>query len=204
MLFVPVANSAEHHLMFHYHGEVCQNVFHTHKGDPYETVDLIAAATVFKDWWLEWMQARLPTQLTFDRIESFSLEAFNAPSSTVIEDLPAAGTNSSAIPLPNNVTFAVKWITGLRGRSYRGRTFSLGVTEDQRSGNSLQPTALTGYLIAYGALITALDVAGHPLAVVSKVTLGSPRVAGIATEIIGLSIDDTLDSQRRRLPGRGS
>ena len=118
------------------------------------------------------------------------------------EDLPAAGTDLS-LPLPNNVAIAVHWGTGLIGRSRHGRTFQGGITQNSVDGNTyLQATNLQ---TAYDNLRTALDniTLNVEFSVVSFVSNKAWRTTPLITPISGVAVENTLDSMRRRLPGRG-
>jgi len=60
-------------------------------------------------------------------------------------------------------------------------------------------------LDAFTQLITQSNVAGIPFVVVSKKSGGLPRAIGLSTPVQqSVIVDNILDSQRRRLPGRGS
>jgi hypothetical protein len=118
--------------------------------------------------------------------------------------LPLIGTNASP-QLPNNVTVAVKWSTGFAGRSFRGRTYHIGMPENSTVSNQVSAGPLADLNTAYAALIgvpPATD-ASMTLVVVSKFHANAPRLAGVTTPILARSINPTIDSQRRRLPERG-
>lgn len=125
--------------------------------------------------------------------------------------LPTTGGNNTT-GYPNNVTLAVKWGTGLAGRSFRGRTYHIGLVITQVDTNdNVVASELNAIVGAYDALRTALDNAtlGVEMVVVSRYSgvdanhKPIPRVTGITTPISGVSADPVTDSQRRRLPGRG-
>lgn len=116
--------------------------------------------------------------------------------------LPLAGTGGS-VQLPNNVTLCIKWTTENRGRSFRGRTYHVGLTESQVTDNEVVAVAMGQFTTAYGALLTDLATAGWPLVIASRYANNQPRITGVATLVTGFSIDPFIDSQRRRLPGRG-
>lgn len=203
MQFVPVPNAGEFHLIFEYAGQICQNVVHASHGvNPFTEVTLAAVCTSISDWWNTEMKAAVNDSLTLQRIEAFALDSQSAPAIVSVDGLPLTGTNAGDA-FPNNVTCAVKWSTGLRGRSYRGRTYHLGLCRTQADGNILQSGFITTMAGIYAALKTAIESSGDTMVVVSRFHNKAPRTTGIATEIIGVSIDQVLDSQRRRLPGRG-
>jgi hypothetical protein len=116
--------------------------------------------------------------------------------------LPITGTNSNA-GCSNNVTLAVKWQTGYAGRSYRGRTYFIGLTENNVTGDTVAGAYASGLQGAFEQLMSDLDGAGFGMGVLSRYHNNAPRTAGVLTPITSVSVDTVIDSQRRRLQGRG-
>jgi hypothetical protein len=122
---------------------------------------------------------------------------------------PAEEGGNVVAGLPNNVTAAIKFLTGFTGRSNRGRNYFIGLGENQATGNTLSDSAqsaiqaafeaLGGYLVGLGAdhvvasLYSGVDSEGHPI----------PRSAGVVHSVTQYAMDNLLDSMRRRLTGRG-
>jgi hypothetical protein len=203
MIFVPVDKTGEYHMIFSQDGQVVQNVFHVHFDEAPNAESLADAAGVLKDWWDTELRPSCATNLSLQRIEGVDLSTQDGTAVVYAGGLPLTGGATGATPFPNHVTFAVKWGTAFRGRSYRGRTYHLGLTENSVTGNTIGGASLTTFLAAYGALIEALSTAGYELVVASKFHNKGPRTLGVATPVLSCSIDPTVDSQRRRLPGRG-
>lgn len=205
MAFIPVPNAGEFHLIFSYDGQICENVFHGVRDGGYDAPALTTALNNIIAWWLDQMRAHVAPTLILLRGEAFALDTEGSPA-IVIEHspLPAPGTKVTE-QLPNNVTLSVKWTTPFRGRSFRGRTYHLGLCEDQVTNNLMHSDTLAVLDAAYGQLQIAMSGSGPgQLAVVSRFHNKAPRVAGIATPITGRILEPTIDSQRRRLPGRGT
>lgn len=108
--------------------------------------------------------------------------------------------------LPNESSFCVSLRTNSRGRSARGRWFMPPPDEAARLGiNHVTATYATAAVAALQTLMNALDTAGFAMVVVQftsnkvKLTTGVPR-----RYLSAVSVDDLLDSQRRRKPGNGS
>ncbi len=108
--------------------------------------------------------------------------------------------------LPLSVTAAIKWSSGLAGRSYRGRTYHIGLVPGHANGNQLQTGHAVTLQAMYAALITKLNagLVVDKLVVVSRCNGGVWRTNAITTPIASASVDINLDSQRRRLTGRGN
>lgn len=120
----------------------------------------------------------------------------------------ASGTAGGAIVAsdPNNVTLAVSFRSGVTGRSFRGRNYVPGLPGSAISNNRVSATLANNIAGAYEILMGTDAVAtGFTWGVISRRTNNAPRVAGIVTPITQVVIVDTVvDSQRRRLPGRGA
>jgi hypothetical protein len=103
------------------------------------------------------------------------------------------------------VTIAVSWRTGITGRSFRGRTYHLGLSEAQYVGSTLEVTPAGLILTAYDALLTTINaISGNQMGVLSRYADKAPRVNGLLTPISNVEfVDLVLDSQRRRLPLHG-
>ncbi len=106
------------------------------------------------------------------------------------------GTNTGT-ELPANDTIAVSWRTGKAGRAQRGRFYAMGVPEeDVGGGDTITSAAQIAFAVLAQDLLTRLAAAGLKLVIFH-------RLLGTYTPIISVIVDSLLDSQRRRLPGRG-
>jgi hypothetical protein len=127
-----------------------------------------------------------------------------------------SGLNGAVIgdAMPGNVALAIKAVTGLTGRSYRGRTYLAGFTDAQVNGNEVYDGVRASIIATFNNWRTSILALGYAPVVVSKYTgytvdpvrvkkIPTPRAAGIATPIVVYSANVQLDSQRRRLQGRG-
>lgn len=206
MTFVPVPQVAQVEVVFNYANQITENVYHVLGTLAFDASDLAALAGEFETWWKASLRTKHTPNCTLVNIKA---RAMDDPTSPAIEHgvtVDNAGTRGGTA-LPNNVAIAVKWITGLSGRSFRGRTYHQGLSSSDilsGSSNVMDPTALGALQVGYQALISVAFTNGGQLVVVSKTHDKAPRATGVATPIIGCTIDSTLDSQRRRLPGRGS
>jgi len=155
------------------------------------------------DWWSNYLKV-----LQVNTVQLFMLRYTDLTTQTsggieYTTGLPIAGTYADDQGMPSNVTVAVKWTTGLRGRSYRGRTYHIGTPRAEIEGN-LIATDYRGDLVqAYGTLINRFTQTGGQMVVASRQNNGVIRTTGVSTPITAVSVEHTVDSQRRRLPGRG-
>lgn len=205
MAFIPVPDTVEVRMQYSYDGQQVENVFHVHQDGEWTVSQMQAIATVFVDLFDDELDTFAAATLTLNRVLVRDLTTSSGLAIEWTTGLPLSGLSPSP-QLPNNVTAAVKWTTGLAGRSFRGRTYHLGLCENSVTANELVSTLPADLESAYATLITNIPAAvtGAALVVVSKYHLGAPRTTGITTDIIAVSVDPVVDSQRRRLPGRGA
>jgi hypothetical protein len=204
MAFVPFTRTIKIEPVFTYGSQICENVFHFILSfDPTPEAGETLAALV-KDWWTNNMIDLVAPELILTKVKWSIMEAEDDPAGEDAGGLPVSGTGASP-QLPNNVTCVVRWATGLRGRSHRGRTYHLGLMESQVQGNTLLPSVVSDLTIEYLKL-KEFQVIGAPatLAVASRIADGVERTQGVITPVTSVFIDAIVDSQRRRLPGRGA
>jgi hypothetical protein len=190
-------------MLFDWSGQTCVNVYHIYSESPLDSVARLSLAAAFVDWWDDELKAEVSSTVSLERVTVQGLDAETDPMSEYTTGLPLQAT-SAAASAPNNCTFAVQWRTALSGRSYRGRTFHVGLTTTKYSSNLLTVPNQSTFTAAYGQLISDVTTEGYTLSVVSRYHNGTQRPSGIHTQIASVFVDRTLDSMRRRLPGRGS
>src|SRR3954454_8148364 len=206
MPFQPVPETAEFRMQYTLQGQRCENVFHVRNQGAWDAAKLNEIAGTFAGWWTTIGKAQMHNSVTLQRVVGKDISAENGIGVEYTQGLPATGTLAGN-PLPNNCALAVKWGTGISGRGFRGRTFHFGMTSEQLdpTRNAVQAGVQTAIRSAYDALRTALDNAtlGVEFVVVSRWYNKVLRMPAITTPISGVSVEPTIDSMRRRLPGRG-
>jgi len=115
-------------------------------------------------------------------------------------DLPVPGASAHA-SVPNQVSATITWLTGIVGRSFRGRTYLVGL--DSSLVDSGQKALTSGgqalLQTTWDGLREAFETAGHALQVVSLFSGGVPRTEGVTTPIVSGRMNFPLATQRRRL-----
>lgn len=110
--------------------------------------------------------------------------------------------------LPLNVTLAVKFATGLAGRGRQGRVYWPAMPASWVTNNFVNGTNPTDIADAYSDFITAITTSvGNECdhVVVHSVENGVPLNPRTTSQVTDVLVGDTVvDSQRRRLPGRGA
>lgn len=205
MPHIPIPNGIRVCLNYTNAGELACNVFHVEGPSDPTLADLTTIAEEFVAWWNANMKPLTSAATSLQSVEVTDVTADGQEGIEYTTGLPLAGTASGA-NLPNNVTVATKLTSGLTGRSRRGRSYFVGLTDNALNTGSQTLTttfqaALTG---AFQELIEQLVVAGFQLAVASLWSNGVPRTTGLLTPIINAEVNPTVDSQRRRLPERGA
>lgn len=187
-------------------GQQCENRTFFLRDGTISPTNLAELAEALSDWWVANLEAITGTHVTLREVYAVDLTTETSPTATHTET-PAPAGDYTGTPLPNNVTLAVSFRTPGRGRSSRGRWYVVGLTETSLSstlGQTVNVTYAAGVLDAFVALDAALPI-GWTHVVCSFYTEGAPRSAGVAIPITNYLLTDlTIDSQRRRLPGRGA
>lgn len=199
-VYVPADKTAELSMLYFTGGEKAENVFHV-LGTAEWTYTLLgtlaAAAAAYETASFRTLRSS-STELI--QVTATDLSSQTGPSYIDALGAPIVGTESGS--LPNNVTIAIKHNTLLRGRSFRGRTFWIGLWPSAVEGQQVIGTILSQLLGSMNGFNAALaGTNGGQLAVVSRRHNNAPRGAAVVTPVDHFSIESTVDSQRRRLPG---
>jgi len=101
--------------------------------------------------------------------------------------------------LPANCSLAVKLTTGVVGRSRRGRIFITGLSDASATGSVLTATAAS----QIQSLVNGIFLYHGPAACPVNWVVASRKDLALYT-ITGSSFNTVMDSQRRRLPTRGT
>lgn len=192
-------------LQFRQDGQVLNNVMHFVDPSGVQPPDPTELASRVALWWITWIRTFVSNLVLLEQVICTDLSEGAEPGAVYTTGLPENGSNAAA-PLPNNVTVVMSLRTALRGRSYRGRVYHIGLTESQVVGNTVDPALMTSLRANYTFLTNLEGDTGEPvyqLAVLSYFTNNAVRPLGVATPVVSISSDGVIDTQRRRLPGRG-
>jgi hypothetical protein len=212
MPFVPVPNTAEVEAVYLLDGQIVENVlFFQHTGTPdagslSELVEAVNTAIRTQ------LVPLLSNAIQLLRLVGTLIDVADGLVYVSTTSLPATG-GSGDESMPSNVAACMSFRTGHRGRSFRGRNFIPALPNGWISTNTITSTLSTSLTAAYTEILGAGADSGWVPVVVSRysgytIVSGkkkpTPRTTGIATPIIAhYFVDNTVDSQRRRLPGRG-
>lgn len=197
--FVPCPNVAEVAMIYECFGQNVENVYHFQMPAAITHDTMVALLDDMNGWEIDHMPGVRHNSTQFVRLIGTDL---TTQSGILVQlDANPITDGTDVHPSPNNVTIAVKHNTGLRGRSFRGRTFHVGLPADFIIGNEVTAAGRTTLTDRYSLLIdTSVITGGAELCVLSRRHNNAPRAAGVATPVTLITINPTLDSQRRRLP----
>jgi hypothetical protein len=175
-----------------------------------ETIDepyLLGLADNFRAAWVGRFLPLLSSRLSVQQSKATSLVSSTAPSQ-IFTHSPNAGGVSDASGPPNNVALAMKNTTAKRGKSYRGRNFLMGIPNSALdSDRDLVTNTFIGDLLdAYDDFMNDMVLFDPNIVhvVCSRQEGGVRRTTGVRTPVNAVSINNVLDSQRRRLTDRGN
>lgn len=208
MAYIPVLNTAQVELVALMAGQRTQWVVH-YKRDPDGQYDVVAltdlSTALVTAIGGASVKGCLPATWSLIEVRAIDMESQFGPAISAASGLPIVGTRAGA-QLPNNVALVLTKRTAARGRSYRGRLYFGPLVEADVTDNTVTAGVVTSIIGNLGAVL--LTVTGalhtHRLQVVSRFSNNVARVEGIATQVTGWTSDGIVDSQRRRLPGRGN
>jgi hypothetical protein len=148
----------------------------------------------------------LSSQMVFTEIRARVMAPDLAPQ--FILPVNIQGGNQTQ-PLPNNVAACMTLSTGLAGRGGRGRMYVGGITRDAVQNSSFFPNFANTLNAAFqSGLLVRFSETGNTsmrLVIYSQFQNNQPRPQALLTDVTAISMrDNTVDSQRRRLPGRGA
>jgi hypothetical protein len=191
-------------LLMRLDGQRIENVLYFRQADSYDDTELLTLAGEVAAWYTDNILPHLSSALTLVAVKATSLESDTAPAVEVpVSGSPSGGSGDP--PLPSNCALVVKFLTAGRGRSSRGRNYIPAIPKTQESSNDINPTVAASLLDGYDILRDVGVITEGAHSVVSRFLDGVERSPGIAQLVTGVTFTDlTLDSQRRRLPGRGT
>lgn len=203
MPFIPVPGVVQLEAIYNMVSSTVENVYHYQTPGAINASDMSAFAAA---WLVEWntnQKPYIPTEVQLVSIKVTDMATAVSPVVNYGTGLPTLGTQSGAL-LPNNVSLCFTKRTALRGRSNRGRLYWPGFGEPNVTNNSVSGALVTAIIAGLQNMLSVTTGLGAwEMVVVSRFTGKNPRPSGIFTPVTNFTSDGVVDSQRRRLPGRG-
>lgn len=204
MPFIPVLYAAMVEVRMLLDGQKIENTLYVRDAGEAGPVNTQNLANAVLALWTTNIMPVLTTSVQLIEVYVTDLSDQFGPTATAV---PSGNVFGGEIqnPVPNNVALCVSFRTQGRGRSSRGRNYVPGLAENQFD----RSRALSGLVIdlqnRYAAFGAALNEGGWIHVVVSRYSNKAPRPTGLVQDVTSYVITDNVaDSQRRRLPGRGT
>jgi hypothetical protein len=206
MVFVPAADTVKVDFRQTLYGQQVSNTLYFRSiAGPFGVADVDTLTTELVQFWTVGLAPNLVEELTLRELYVTDLTTQTSPTWTY-PVVPAASGDITVGGLPGNVTFCVSFRASGRGRSSRGRNYIAGLSEVDVVGNTFDATKADNLVQAYidGILTNADITASWEMVVVSTVENKAPRASALVQPVTSVLYTDlTVDSQRRRLTGRG-
>jgi hypothetical protein len=204
MAIAPNPFVAQAELRYSQDAQEVENILHFLASTVWTAEDCARLAQELGVWWNAEVRTLQTSDVALREIYVKGMLNGSAPEGT---DSTYSGIQGAvaAPSLPNNVTCSISFRTGRTGRSYRGRNYIIGLAEEAVLRNKVAGSILEAWTNAYIALKPeSIYIAAGVWSVYSQRAAGALRSVGLATPIAtALFVNDIVDSQRRRLPGRG-
>lgn len=207
LAFIPIPNTAKILVQGLYFGQQVENVFYAKQGAPYDASSLAVLADAVSTWQLDPFSLQvLPTDFEYTGVKCISME----DDSGLNIEVPLTGDFGIALgaPLPNNVSLAIHKVSSVGGRHGKGRVYHPGLTasfmEDANTVASGYAAHICEMYRNLRDVVAAIAGGATVLGYAELVDGGAPLAIGVFIQILDFACKDrTVDSQRRRLPGRG-
>lgn len=207
MAFVRVPGTCQVELVYNCNGAVIENVLYFRHPSVVTVDDQHTLGALIASWWNTSLKPRQGNHLSMREILVRDLTYEDRPTIINVTYQGVIGSLSGGTATPNNVTYCISFRTANRGRAYRGRNFTCGLRSNMFVGDVVDGSNKSLWLTAYNRLLPGgtNDPTPFRWVVVSRWNNGVQRSEGITTPITAVSgTDDFMDSQRRRLRGRGT
>lgn len=203
MAFQSVPNTAQIDIVYTLNNKPVQNVMYAEHPGGYNLADLEAlAAAVDAAVGANWFPEQ-PQEASYVRTETRGLEEEN--DLTASDNSSAGAGSATSATLPGQVTYSIKKVSGLTGRSARGRLYWIGVPRgflDTADENFISQAYSTNVIANVEAVRVAINGEGTWEAkLVSRFSNNVKRAFGVTFDWVGVTaVDLRLDTLRGRLP----
>lgn len=203
MAFIPAPNTALVELRYLQDNQNVENTLWFENDAGWTEPTLVALGLAIRDWWTTNLQGGIGQDVVLREIYVTDQTSNVGLSATITSGLPLSGTASTDATTNSN-TLCVSFRTAQRGRSYRGRNYVVGLPINALDQNTVTAGYRNFVQSAYAALLTVAADQNSRWVVVSKQLNNVVRTIADRTPVTAVTVvDSTVDSQRRRLPGRG-
>lgn len=203
MPFIPTEAAARVELLQSLDNQNIENVLYFDRDQDYTLAQISSLGNSIIDWWIEEMAPNLSANLSLVGVKVTALHDQTGPQLVMTDGLPTPGL-VNANPVPNNSAYCISFRTGFLGRAFRGRNYVPGIAETDVDMSRISGTRSTALVNAYQALLGGF-IDGSRWIVVTSTVNGVAQNPKLRSPVLSVqAVDLIMDSQRRRLPGRGT
>lgn len=203
MAFIPAPNVVKVTLSFVWAGQIVEITLSFRKNTAPTTTEINDLIQSVRTWWSTHMRAWVSNHISLTNINATDQSSDSAPSI----DWPISPTEAGSVnvaSVPTNSALVLSFRTPQRGRSYRGRVYIPGLPNSSlASATSITGAVVTAWSTVAAAIGSIGSAEGWEHVVVSRYANNAPRVVAESTDVTNYIVEFNLDSQRRRLAGRG-
>lgn len=205
MAFIPAPGIVALAVRYTLFGQQVQNTVYIDPAEPVSPSVVSNLAGQLVSAWADNVMPLLSQDLQLREVYAADQTSESGPTWTAAPPGGPLAGGIEAPALPGSVAYCVGFRTVNRGRSFRGRIYLPGLTEGQVTGNVVNAPWSTTLIEAVRDAIVAVTEFGGAHVVVSRYSGGVARTTAVSTPVNFYTASDTsVDSQRRRLNGRGT
>lgn len=201
MAFQSVPETCQIFTAFNSNGERWGNTHYASKVGGYDEAALQAVADAVDEWVGTELLPNMSADTNYLGTVVRGLENEEDFEVTSVVNIGVGGQTGAT--LPNNVAFVAKRLSGLTGRSARGRVYLGGMRSGNLTAadqNQFGAATIITFLNALGTLATYLTGEDWIEVIVSRFTSGLKRAFGVTHAVTEWSYTDAqVDTQRGRL-----
>lgn len=199
MAFQPVPDTARFAVVHQSGvGDFVVNVLYFRRTGPWGLPELEAAAQTLATVWVNDVMIHLSTEVSLRRIQARGERAQDDVSFEFVLPSPVAGSRPGEA-VPFQCAFCVTHLTGLAGRSNRGRTYFGYISEGDNNNGLLAVARANGLRNGLVSVRNVMSNAGWTHVVVSRVRNKVRLPVAVTIPVIGYKYTDLIiDTQRRR------
>jgi hypothetical protein len=183
--------------------QIDNTMWFLHRAGAPTIADLTDLGVRFNDFW----EGNVVLHLSQDYAYKGCIVTDQSSESSPAVNVPVFGVSGTIAEdsMPGGTCLCITFLTAGRGRSSRGRNYISGIPKVQIIDNAVDGLYAGNFPVGYNSMFSHAINDNWMWVVVSHFTAGAPRAAGLPQEVISANLSDlNVDSQRRRLAGRGT
>lgn len=199
MAFQRVPNTAQIELRYSATGTPWVNTVYAQYPLGYTATELDTLADAVEAWAENGVITQLSSEATYDgvTVRGLNAEYDLIASRSPVSPVPGLAAGGSS---PLNVAWVVKFLSGLTGRSTRGRNYIAGIPESIAGRTTVSVGWCDAIVTEYNQLKAAIFAAGWTMVIVSRYTALAKRPEGVTFPVVTVTYTDTrIDTRRSRL-----